>query len=88
MSPLFRHILIPAVTPLLFFVVAATPVEVLGCRTRGLLAFAIALASVLAGLGAAIMAVWGRLRGAPNTHWWAVSALVLAIPAVALIILA
>ncbi len=86
MSPLLRHILLPAIAPLLFFVVAATPVEVLGCRTRGLLAFAIALASVLAGLGAAIMAVRGRLRSEPNTGWWIASALVLAIPAVVLLI--
>jgi hypothetical protein len=88
MSPLLRHILIPAVVPALFFVVAATPVDVLGCRTRGLLAFVIALAGVLAGLGAAIMAVRGRLRNEPGTPWWVASALVLAIPAVAVLILA
>lgn len=88
MPPLLRHILIPAVVPALFFVVAATPVDVLGCRTRGLLAFVIALVGVLAGLGAAIMAVRGRLRNEPGTHWWIASALILAIPAAALIILA
>jgi len=88
MSLIQRHIILPFLAPLLFFAVAATPVEVLGCRTRGLLAFAIALVSVLAGLAAAIMAIKGRLRGDSHTHWWIGSALILAIPAVSILILA
>ena len=88
MNPVIRHILLPAVAPILFFAVAMTPVDLLGCRTRGLLAFAIALVSVLGGLGAAIIAIKGRLRGEQHTHWWIASALVLAIPALALLILA
>lgn len=88
MSPLLRHILIPAIAPLLFFGVASAPAEVLGCRTRGLLAIVIAFSSVLAGLGAAIKAARGRMRGERHSHWWAVSAVILAIPAVSLIILA
>jgi len=88
MTPLIRHIALPAIAPLLFFAVAATPVEVLGCRTRGLLAFAIALLSALGGLAAAVMALRGRMRGDRHSHWWAASALVLAIPAVGLLILA
>ena len=83
-----RHILLPSLAPLLFFAVALTPVHVLGCRTRGLLAFAIALVSVLAGLGAAIKAVKGRVRGDSQTLWWMGSALILAIPAVGALILA
>ena len=50
---IFRHILLPAFAPILFLVIATTPVNVLGCRT-----------------------------------WWATSALVLAIPAVLLILFA
>jgi len=49
---------------------------------------AIALASVLAGLGAAIMAIKGRLRGDSHSHWWIGSALILAIPAIAVLFLA
>jgi hypothetical protein len=88
MSLIQRHIILPSLAPILFFAVAATPVQVLGCRTRGLLAFAIALVSVLAGLGAAIMAIKGRLQGDPQSLWWIGSALILAIPGVALLILA
>lgn len=88
MTPLLRHILLPAVVPALFFAVAATPVEVLGCRTRGLLAFIIALVGVLAGLGAAVMALKGRIRVDRHAIWWIASSVILAIPAVAVLIIA
>jgi hypothetical protein len=60
---------------------------VLGCRTRGLLAITIALVSVLAGLGAAILAVKGRTRGDTQSIWWIATAFILAIPAVGVLIL-
>lgn len=85
---IFRHILLPAFAPVLFLVVATTPVDVLGCRNRGLLAIAIAFLSVLAGLGTATAGVRGRMRGDPAANWWATSALVLALPAVLLILFA
>jgi hypothetical protein len=82
----FRHILLPAFAPVLFLVVATTPVDVLGCATRGLLAVAIAFLSVLAGLVSAFIGVRGRMRGNPDANWWATSALILAAPAVLLIL--
>ena len=85
---IFRHILLPAFAPVLFLVIATTPVDVLGCRNRGLLAVAIAFISVLAGLGSAVAGVRGRMKGDPAANWWATSALVLAIPAVLLILFA
>ena len=85
---IFRHILLPAFAPILFLVVATTPVEVLGCRNRGLLAVAIAFLSALAGVGAAVAGVGGRMRGDPAANWRATSALVLAIPAILLILFA
>lgn len=88
MTALTRHIALPLIAPLFFFAVAATPVDLLGCRTRGLLAFGIALVSALAGLGAAVMALKGRLRGDRESPWWVLTSLILAIPAVGLIILA
>ena len=85
---IFRHILLPAFAPVLFLVVATTPVDVLGCRNRGLLAIAFAFISVLAGLGSAVAGVRGRMKDDPAANWWATSALVLAIPAVLLILFA
>ena len=85
---IFRHILLPAFAPVLFLVIATTPVDVLGCRNRGLLAIAVAFLSVLAGLGSAVAGVRGRMKGDPAANWWATSALVLAVPAVLLILFA
>lgn len=88
MNRISRHILLPALAPILFFGVAATPVEFFGCRTRGLLAVMIALVGVLAGLGTAIMALKSRIRRDPNANWWILSSIILAIPAIAVLVIA
>ncbi len=85
---IYRHVLLPASAPLLFLVAATTPVEVLECLMRGLVAVSIAFVSVLAGLGAAVAGVRGRMRGDPDANWWATSALILALPAVFVIVFA
>lgn len=82
------HILYPAIMPALFFLIALTPVEVLGCRNRGLLAFLVALASVMAALACVVTALKGRLRGEADSERWIISTLILTIPVVALLILA
>jgi len=53
-----------------------------------LLAIAVALLSVLAGLGSAVAGVRGRMKSDPAANWWATSALILAVPAVLLILFA
>jgi hypothetical protein len=55
MKRIVYHVIIPAVMPTLFLAVASTPVGVLGCRLRGLLALLIAFISGLAALGATIV---------------------------------
>ena len=78
--------------PVLFFVVASTPVEVLGCFMRGLIAMLIALISGLAALGAAVIGAKGgakgRVRHDRNRIWWVMSTLILVIPVIAMIVLA
>ena len=59
-----------------------------GGRTRGLLTLLIAFISGLAAIGAAIMCLRGRMRGDKDAFWWVASAIILAIPVVAFIILA
>ncbi len=88
MNRIIYNILIPAIMPTLFLAIAATPVEVLGCRNRGLIIFMIALISGLASLGAAIMAIRGRMRNDLDTIRWIITSLILVIPVIALIILA
>jgi len=88
MTRTFRHIALPAMAPLLFMAVAAIPVETIGCRNRGLLAVCIVFVSLMAALVCAVMALKGRLRSDPLSLWWVVSALILIVPAIALLILA
>jgi len=72
----------------LFFIVASTPVEVLGCAVRGLIALLIALISGLAALVTVTIGLKGRVRCDKNSIWWVTSTLILVIPVVAMIILA
>lgn len=88
MTPLQRHVLFPALVPVLFLAVAATPVDVLGCRNRGLLALGIAFFSVLTGLYAAVRAGKLRRTGNPEGQWWLATAITLAIAPIALLFLA
>lgn len=88
MPQIIRFLALPALVPIFFFAVASMPVEVLGCRNRGLLAVMIALAGALAALGAMIIGTKGRIRRDPQAHWWVISALVLAIPAIAVLFIA
>jgi hypothetical protein len=71
---ILHHLIIPSLLPITFIAIAATPVEVLGCRNRGLLALLIAFVSVLAGLGAAVQAVQGQRRGEVVVSHWVASA--------------
>jgi hypothetical protein len=63
MKRIAYHVILPTIMPVLFFVVASTPVEVLGCLVRGLIALAIAFISGLAALGAAIIGAKGGAEG-------------------------
>ena len=88
MNRITYHIIFPAIVPVVFFIIATTPVEVLGCRTRGLIALLIAFISALASLGTAIMGAKGRMRGDAYAIWWVASSIILVIPVFSLIILA
>ena len=88
MKRIVYHITLPAVMPVLFFAVASTPVEVLGCFVRGLIAMLIALISGLAALATVIIGAKGRVRHDKNSTWWVLSTLILVIPVIAMIILA
>ena len=77
---LITNVLFPLVVPFAFFLVAATPVELLGCRTRGLLAVSIALAGGLSGLGCAIKGLVSKIKDLPGSGRWMISTVILALP--------
>ena len=85
-SPIYRHVILPALAPMAFLVIAATPVEVLGCFNRGLLAVLIAIPCLLVALGLMMNALVRRIRGQGETLWSVVTSLILSIPAVLLLI--
>jgi len=82
------HVFIPFLIAAVFFAIAFTPVEALGCRTRGLLALGVSLSSGLAGLGTGVMGLKKRVRGETDAVWWIASTAILTIPVIGMIILA
>lgn len=79
---------IPAAIVILFFINAFTPVEVLGCFTRGLVAFTIAMISGIAAFVTAIIAIKKGYAKDPAGTQWILLTLILAIPSIALLYLA
>jgi len=88
MGHLTRHVVLPAIMPAAFFSVAFTPVAVLGCRNRGLLALLIALASGLWALDAAVAGAKKSARGDADAFWWVIGSMVLTIPVAAMLLMA
>lgn len=66
----------------IFFTVAALPVELLGCFNRGLIAALVAIAAGVMGIVAAVKALKGKIHGDANSSLWMTSALIFAIPAI------
>lgn len=86
MKKVIKHIMIPAMASILFFAVAALPVELLGCYNRGFIAAIIALAAGVLGIFAAVKAVKGKIRGDVNSSMWIASAVIFAIPAIFIVL--
>ncbi len=82
MTRIVKHLLVPAIAPALIVGLYLTPVTVVGCVNRGIAAFAIVLVSLIAGLVMAIRALMARRRADARWTWWALTALILSVPAV------
>ena len=74
--------------PAIFFVVVSLPVDLLGCRNRGLIAALMGIIAGILGIVAAVRALMGRVRGDENSSFWMASALILAIPAIFIVLFA
>ncbi len=86
MPKVIRHITIPAAVSALFFIAGALPLELIGCRNRGIVAAVVAIAAGGLGIAAAVRAITGRIRGDANSFLWMVSAFLLAIPALFIVL--
>jgi hypothetical protein len=88
MQQIRKHIIIPGLVSVAFFAVAFSPVDILGCRLRGLLALSISLLSGIAGIGIAVTSLKKRIRGEADSLWWVVTTILLTIPVVGMILMA
>jgi hypothetical protein len=84
-SRFLNHVTLPSIVPALFLLIASTPVEVLGCRNRGLAALALALLSASLGLFSAVKALNLKRQGSHEDKWWVISALIFTIAPLILI---
>lgn len=81
MSKLAKHVLLPSVAPLAIVALYLTPLTLIDCVTRGILAVAIVLISLGVGIGLGILGLRARMAGTPGSGWWMVSLCILALPA-------
>ena len=82
------YLVMPVIMPVAFFLVVTTPIGVLGCRLRGLLALIIALICGISSLATAFLGLKERKSTDIHSFWWVLSSLVLSVPVIFLIILA
>jgi hypothetical protein len=78
-SPLLRHVALPALAPLAVIGLYFTPVLLFGCVNRGLLALAVVLVSAVAAFVAIGKGFRARAQGRPSA-WWIISAAILTLP--------
>lgn len=81
MNRLARHILLPAVAPAAIVGLYFTPVSLIGCLTRGLLALAIVVVSLVAGIAMGVIGIKACQRDPASRWWWIGSMIILATPA-------
>ena len=80
-----HHVLVPACAPAAIVGLYFTPVAVLGCVNRGLLALAVALVSTLASVVATALGMRTRILDSRSSAWWLISALILVLPLLLLV---
>ena len=81
-----KHLLMPVIIPLTFTVIALTPIEILGCRLRGLIAVSIALSGALLAITTVLKGLIDRIKEKPDSGWWLATTLILALPAVYIVL--
>lgn len=81
MNKLIKHVALPALAPLAVTGLYFTPLTVVSCVHRGLLAVAVTLVSAAAAFVTVGIGLRLQARRAPS-HWWIISTLILTLPLV------
>ena len=74
------HVLLPLLPSAVLYGLYVTPLSVIDCPTRGLIAGITIIATLLGGIAAAALGLRARSVGGPPL-WWMVSALLCLLPA-------
>ena len=82
MNRVFKHILLPAVAPAAIVGLYFTPVALVGCANRGLLALGVVFVSLVAGIATGLVGIKARRRDPGSRWWWMASMIILALPVV------
>lgn len=78
------HVALPALAPLAIVALYFTPLTVIGCRDRGLLALGVLGVATAAAMVCAALAIRARARDRDGA-WWMLSTVILALPAALLL---
>lgn len=74
-----RHVALPAAAPLTLVALYYTPLTVVGCAERGLLALAVTAAATVAAFGCIALGFRARARSDELSRWWVLSAAILTL---------
>lgn len=85
MNRVVKHILIPAIGPVAIVGLYLTPVSLIGCVNRGLLALAVVLISLVAGIVMGLVGLRARREDPQSRWWWIASMVILMVPALLVI---
>lgn len=80
MNLYIKHVVLPALAPVLIVGLYFTPLTVFGCVTRGIIAVAIALISAILAFVFIGFAFSAQRRHDPVGKWWILSSAILALP--------
>ena len=81
MRLLVKHVALPSLAPAAIVGLYFTPVSLIGCVNRGLIALAIVFLSLITGIALGIFALRARRKGDAGSAWRVISILILTLPA-------
>jgi Na+/melibiose symporter-like transporter len=84
-AKVFRHVFLPLLASMAMIGLYFTPVAIFGCVNRGLIALALAVGALVVGIVLALIAIRRRESDRSESAWLALSAALLALPALLLI---
>lgn len=81
MSRILKHVVLPATATIAVVALYFTPVAMLGCVTRGLIALAVVAISLLVALATVGIGLAKRIKGESDSVWWIATTVILMLPA-------